>query len=245
MLGTAWKAPGEVRLRGQVRRSPSASALSKFRGKGFPESFPLVQPAPRLVIDVGLWSRYPYTMDAGCHTSSTISTYVQHGSSARRRNDLPMKLLFPFRFTQLLLASIISFASLAQFTSAQGVQISDEQIYTVSARLAESANARYVLNHILSTNHTHAHRSWEMGTRAQAILELNATRYSVFNSASLPPPYDVPSDLSDAMQPYWDLAARIMDNWNGTTDGAWSSTALERTFVRAYRVCRSAATTHA
>jgi hypothetical protein len=87
-----------------------------------------------------------------------------------------------------------------------------------------------------------------MGTRAQAILELNATRYSVFDSSSLPPPNDVPSDLNDAMQPYWDLAARIMDNWNGTTDGARSSTVPERTFVdvRAYHVqCRSATTSHA
>ena len=43
--------------------------------------------------------------------------------------------------------------------------------------------------------------SWELGTRAQAILELNATRYSVFNHNALPPPTTVPDGIEDGIEP--------------------------------------------
>ena len=43
--------------------------------------------------------------------------------------------------------------------------------------------------------------SWELGTRAQALLELNAPVYSVFSNTSLPPPTSAPSssNLNDVI----------------------------------------------
>jgi len=54
--------------------------------------------------------------------------------------------------------------------------------------------------------------SWEFGTRAQTILELNATEYSVFSSNSLPPPSTIPSSLSDsgALDPFFAIANKIV-----------------------------------
>ncbi|KAF5335762.1 hypothetical protein D9611_009663 [Ephemerocybe angulata] len=102
----------------------------------------------------------------------------------------PRGLLYP--------VALVAFLALLGGSWADQVYISEEQINTVSGRLAESGT-----------------RSWELGTRAQAILELNATRYSVFDGSKLPPPSDVPSDLSDALNPYFSIASGIMANWTG------------------------------
>ncbi|KAJ2916912.1 hypothetical protein MD484_g3483, partial [Candolleomyces efflorescens] len=84
---------------------------------------------------------------------------------------------------------------------AQSIGLSNDQINSVSARLAEAAQA-----------------SWELGTRAQAILELNATQYSVFSSNSVPPSSNAVED--DSMEPIWGIARRIMGQWNGTSGGS-------------------------
>ncbi|KAG6816063.1 hypothetical protein H0H87_008895 [Tephrocybe sp. NHM501043] len=48
---------------------------------------------------------------------------------------------------------------------------------------------------------------WELGTRAQSILEMNATRYSVLSvSSSLPPPSSVPDSLSSPLQSFFQIA---------------------------------------
>ncbi|GJJ14119.1 hypothetical protein Clacol_008376 [Clathrus columnatus] len=57
--------------------------------------------------------------------------------------------------------------------------ITDQQLNLVIARLAEGAK-----------------QSWELGTRAQALTELNASFYSVFSSTSLPPPTSPPSSVA-------------------------------------------------
>ena len=54
--------------------------------------------------------------------------------------------------------------------------------------------------------------SWELGTRSQAILELNATAYSVFSSNPLPPPSTIPSDLTTPLAPFFAIARSVVLN---------------------------------
>ncbi|PPQ94912.1 hypothetical protein CVT25_004397 [Psilocybe cyanescens] len=86
-------------------------------------------------------------------------------------------------------------ALLATFAGAQN--LTDGQIDVVSARLADSALL-----------------SWELGTRAQTILELNATEYSVFSSSSLPPPKTIPSSLASThgIDPFFAIAHQVVAN---------------------------------
>ncbi|EKM77140.1 hypothetical protein AGABI1DRAFT_101862 [Agaricus bisporus var. burnettii JB137-S8] len=58
--------------------------------------------------------------------------------------------------------------------------------------------------------------SWEIGTRTQTILELNATRYSVFSNNNLPPPpSSPPDDLSSALEPFFSIAKDVVANRPG------------------------------
>lgn len=52
----------------------------------------------------------------------------------------------------------------------------------------------------------HFATSWELGTRAQAILELNATAYSVLSPKPLPPPATISSSLTDPLAPFFAIA---------------------------------------
>ena len=54
--------------------------------------------------------------------------------------------------------------------------------------------------------------SWELGTRSQAILELNASAFSVFSSNSLPPPSTIPSDLTTPLAPFFAIARSVVSN---------------------------------
>ncbi|KAJ3504288.1 hypothetical protein NMY22_g17976 [Coprinellus aureogranulatus] len=72
-------------------------------------------------------------------------------------------------------------------------ELAEEQVNLVASRLAESAR-----------------RSWEIGTRAQAILEHNATRYSVFANNDLPPPTNIPGDQQGPLSPIWDIARQVL-----------------------------------
>lgn len=99
----------------------------------------------------------------------------------------------PLLFSALLASSYLS--------GAWAQELSDAQINVISARMAESAL-----------------KSWELGTRAQAILELNATAYSVFSNNPLPPPAAVPEELSGPLQPFFDIARDIVREQN-VTDG--------------------------
>ncbi|KJA16234.1 hypothetical protein HYPSUDRAFT_147994 [Hypholoma sublateritium FD-334 SS-4] len=94
------------------------------------------------------------------------------------------------RFVSLILS--------CQLSEADGQQLTDGQVDVVSARLAESALL-----------------PWELGTRAQTILELNATTYSVFNtSVDLPPPVRIPSSISTAgsLVPFFAIAKEVVTN---------------------------------
>lgn len=95
-------------------------------------------------------------------------------------------------FLLLLSRSVLFVPVLADLT--------DAQVAAVKQRLAEGAQKRY-----LSCLHLHnilglmQYYSWELGTRAQTLLELDSPRYSVVTSgAKLPPSEsDPPSSLND------------------------------------------------
>ncbi|KAF8501212.1 Six-hairpin glycosidase-like protein [Gautieria morchelliformis] len=95
--------------------------------------------------------------------------------------------------------AIIIGLSLPRWTIAQS--ITSNQLQQVVARLAEGA--------------TH---SWELGTRAQALLELNSPFYSVFSNTTLPPPTSAPSssipaNLTDVIT----IARNTVSQLNGST----------------------------
>lgn len=54
--------------------------------------------------------------------------------------------------------------------------------------------------------------SWELGTRSQAILELNASAYSVFSSTPLPPPSTIPASLTNPLEPFFAIAKGVISN---------------------------------
>lgn len=54
--------------------------------------------------------------------------------------------------------------------------------------------------------------SWELGTAAQALLEIDAPSWSVFSRNSLPPPQQVPSEAQSSVAPVFNLAQEIVGN---------------------------------
>ncbi|KAG5651115.1 hypothetical protein H0H81_009802 [Sphagnurus paluster] len=58
-----------------------------------------------------------------------------------------------------------------------------------------------------------AQQSWELGTRAQAILSLNATSYSVLTpSTPLPPARSIPDSLTSPLAPFFEIARSTVAN---------------------------------
>ena len=113
--------------------------------------------------------------------------------------------IFRYPLPFLFLISLFPYLPTAQ-------NLTEGQIDAISARLAESAAARFVLalsdTSILSLTIF----SWELGTRSQAILELNASAYSVFSPNSLPPPSTIPSDLTTPLAPFFAIARSVVSN---------------------------------
>lgn len=75
--------------------------------------------------------------------------------------------------------------------------LTDDQLNGVKARLAEGAQA-----------------SWELGTRAQALTELDAPSYSVLNDSSLPPTHVASDSLADVFS----IARMVVGN-RSTSNG--------------------------
>ncbi|KAJ7285820.1 glycoside hydrolase family 105 protein [Mycena rebaudengoi] len=78
--------------------------------------------------------------------------------------------------------------ALTLFHGVTGQSLSASDVDTVTSRLQESALL-----------------SWELGTRAQALLELNAPDFSVFTT-KLPPATTVPSNTTSAIAPVFSIA---------------------------------------
>lgn len=89
-------------------------------------------------------------------------------------------------------------AGLALVARAQ--DLTDDQISRIRARLANSAT-----------------RSWEIGTRAEAILETDTPDFSVFSSNELPPSQDAPDSLAKVLSIAQDVVSdRASSNNNAT-----------------------------
>ncbi|KIM78044.1 hypothetical protein PILCRDRAFT_824760 [Piloderma croceum F 1598] len=99
-------------------------------------------------------------------------------------------ILHPFRiqFTLLCVAALAWPTVLAQ-------NLSDTLITVVESRLAQSAK-----------------RSWELGTQAQALLELNSPSYSVLSPQSLPPAPQIPLNMTDSMNTVLSIAHNVVAN---------------------------------
>lgn len=52
--------------------------------------------------------------------------------------------------------------------------------------------------------------SWEYGTRAEALLELNAPTYSVMSFNAVPPPHSIPSNITSALGEVFTIAHNIV-----------------------------------
>ena len=61
--------------------------------------------------------------------------------------------------------------------------------------------------------------SWELGTRAQALLELDSPSYSVFSSNSLPPPSKIPTSVTSPIAPVLSIANAIVSNRTISNNG--------------------------
>ncbi|KAF7322986.1 hypothetical protein HMN09_00078300 [Mycena chlorophos] len=77
-------------------------------------------------------------------------------------------------------------------------QLSSTDVATVSSKLAQGAT-----------------ESWEIGTRAEALLELNANQFSVFSS--IPPPNSVPSNTTSALSPVFSIASNVVKALKNTS----------------------------
>jgi hypothetical protein len=115
----------------------------------------------------------------------------------------------PFRiyFTLLCVAALAWPTVLAQ-------NLSDALISSVESRLAQRAKARCVFLQIFFGLPTRIDFlcSWELGTRAQALLELNSPMYSVLSPQPLPPPPQIPLNLTDSMNTVLGIAHNVVAN---------------------------------
>ncbi|KAJ6496689.1 Six-hairpin glycosidase [Mycena vitilis] len=81
-----------------------------------------------------------------------------------------------------------------------GQALSPADVSTVTDRLAEGAS-----------------QSWELGTRAQALLDLNVPNYSVFSSTGVPPPASIPSNSTSAIAPVFSIARNVVSALKNAT----------------------------
>ncbi|KAF8635336.1 hypothetical protein AX15_000455 [Amanita polypyramis BW_CC] len=87
---------------------------------------------------------------------------------------------------------------------AQALNLTDTQVALISTDLEDAARL-----------------SWELGTRAQAILSLNATGFSVYSSIPLPPPTSTDafgSGNASGLVPFFDIAKSTVLN-RGKSNG--------------------------
>lgn len=84
-------------------------------------------------------------------------------------------------------------------------------------------------------------KSWELGTRAQAILEFEASPYSVFSDTSLPPPSAIPNDVKESLDDFFDIARDIVTAIEPTSDGNPTSPHNRRRILLTSELTRCAA----
>jgi hypothetical protein len=109
------------------------------------------------------------------------------------------------------LGPLVVAASLLHCVSSQALSLSD--VSTVTSRLAEGATERYCFIRFSSFNAQSV--SWELGTRAESLLELNVPNFSVFSSE--PPPTSVPSNTTSAIAPVFSIAHNVVSALKNAT----------------------------
>jgi hypothetical protein len=92
-----------------------------------------------------------------------------------------------------------------------GVYVSLAFVYCTNAAAKRVPNLFHIISH--SDVFVLCH-SWELGTRSQALLELNANLYSVLSDYSLPPPSTIPANLTNAMTTVLSIANNVVSNRN-------------------------------
>lgn len=93
------------------------------------------------------------------------------------------------------LSSLVTSLTLFVYDKAYAQNLSTADVGIVTQRLAQGA--------------TH---SWEYGARAEVLLELNTPSYSVFSPTSLPPPQQIPSNLTSSLSDVIGIAHMIVAN---------------------------------
>ncbi|KAG1727760.1 Six-hairpin glycosidase-like protein [Suillus paluster] len=96
-----------------------------------------------------------------------------------------------------MLSLFVAGLLLGSCSQAVAQDLTSAQISIVSERLAQGAV-----------------HSWEFGTRAEALLELNAPTYSVVSFNPVPPPQSIPSNLTDALGEVFAIARGIVAGRN-------------------------------
>lgn len=89
----------------------------------------------------------------------------------------------------LLVAGLL----LGLYSQVMAQTLTSAQISVISERLAQGAV-----------------HSWEYGTRAEALLELNAPTYSVVSFNAVPPPHSIPSNITSALGEVFTIAHNIV-----------------------------------
>ncbi|PFH46369.1 hypothetical protein AMATHDRAFT_70070 [Amanita thiersii Skay4041] len=102
------------------------------------------------------------------------------------------------------MAALVTLLMICTPVAVQCQNLTDSQVELISVSLADAAKA-----------------SWELGTRAQAILSLNATGFSVYSSTSLPPPTSIEQfgdGNATGLAPLFDIARTTVLN-RGASNG--------------------------
>ncbi|KAF7363457.1 hypothetical protein MSAN_01001500 [Mycena sanguinolenta] len=87
-----------------------------------------------------------------------------------------------------------------------GIAVAAVLLAQVSAQALSADDAALVAKNLA----TGAQQSWELGTRAQALLDLYVPDFSVFSSTELPPPTSVPSNTTSAIAPVFSIAQNVV-----------------------------------
>src|SRR5258706_7058385 len=93
-----------------------------------------------------------------------------------------------------LLISLLATLLVALVGLAQNITLTNQQIALVFARLGDATQHRYVLTLWLCVQDLQLLTSWEIGTRAQVLIEYNAPEFSVMSTnCSFPLPTTAPN----------------------------------------------------
>ncbi|EJD00570.1 uncharacterized protein FOMMEDRAFT_112116 [Fomitiporia mediterranea MF3/22] len=126
---------------------------------------------------------------------------TQHSKTRARRRRRPA-LPTPLNTLSSFVVTLFTVALAAlPGVRAQAAQhnLTDAQIATVVQRLADGAK-----------------ESWELGTRQQALIELNTPTFSVLNDTSVPPPSSAPDSLSTVLN----IIAAVIENKTTTASAS-------------------------